>query len=261
MTVFPLEPCCCRISADGTRTLLSGGDLTPLRSALAHYGAAVLTAGTVDDGAFVALLRRLGRLIFTAGETPVPGAPDLNVVTNAGRTTPPRSVFHTDSSYFARPPAFTALRPVRLPDRGGATAIADQATAFAGLPEAERRCLRRFRVRHTVTGVDPGPGEERSAVHPLVRRHPVGGRESLYLTTPARMELVAPVGDVPPTGLLDDLYAWATDEAYIYRHRWAPGDLLIWDNRLTLHRGEHAGVVGERRFHRGMVEGEVPIPA
>lgn len=59
-------------------------------------------------------------MTFTEGETPVAGFPDLNVISNVGRT-PPRSVFHVDTSYVRRPPAYTALRAVQIPAQGGET--------------------------------------------------------------------------------------------------------------------------------------------
>ena len=64
----------------------------------------------------------------------MPGLADLNVVSNVGRTTPPRSVFHVDTSYVARPPAYTALRAVRIPERGGETLFTDQYRAYETLP-------------------------------------------------------------------------------------------------------------------------------
>ena len=87
-----------------------------LRHLLAEHGVVVLRDQAVDDAEFLAFLRRFGSPVFTAGETPVPGHPDLNVVSNVGRTTPPRSVFHVDTSYVARPPAYTALRAVTIPE-------------------------------------------------------------------------------------------------------------------------------------------------
>lgn len=111
-----------------------GADLTEpgaaaksLRPHLERHGVAVLRDQEIDDAAFVAFLEALGPLVFTEGETPVENAPMLNVVSNVGRTTPPRSVFHSDTTYVAKPPSFTALRPVLLPERGGATLICDQA--------------------------------------------------------------------------------------------------------------------------------------
>ena len=71
----------------------------------------------------------------------MPGFPDLNVVSNVGRTTPPRSVFHVDTSYVRTPPAYTALRAVQIPQRGGETLFTNQYRAFDTLPADVRERL------------------------------------------------------------------------------------------------------------------------
>lgn len=68
-----------------------------------------------DDQGFAHFLSFFGRLMFTPGETPVPDAPELNIVSNVGRVVPPRSVFHTDTSYVDQPPSIGAMRAVTLP--------------------------------------------------------------------------------------------------------------------------------------------------
>jgi taurine dioxygenase len=83
-----------------------------LRHLLAEHGVVVLPAQHTDDAAFLRFLRSFGSTMFTVGEIPVPGYPELNVVSNVGRAMPPRSTFHTDTSYVRKPPAFTALRAV-----------------------------------------------------------------------------------------------------------------------------------------------------
>ena len=124
----------------------------------------------VDDRAFIRFLRSLGELMFTVGETPVPGFGDLNVVTNVGRTTPPRSVFHTDTSYVRRPPAYTALRAVSVPTRGGATLFSNQYVAYETLPAQLRAELAGRTVRHVATGVTLDDSEESVSGAPVVPR-------------------------------------------------------------------------------------------
>ena len=105
---------------------------------IAQHRVAVFRGQDIGDRELVRFLGLLGSLMFTEGETPVEGAPDLNVVSNVGRTTPPRSVFHTDTSYVERPPAFTALR---VPGAGWADA------AQRGGPDPVQRSSQgRYRV-------------------------------------------------------------------------------------------------------------------
>ena len=94
----------------------------------------VLRGQDADDAGFVRFLRSFGPTMFTVGETPVPGHPELNVVSNVGRVKPPRSTFHTDTSYVRKPPAFTALRAVAVPERGGQTLFTNQYAAYDTLP-------------------------------------------------------------------------------------------------------------------------------
>ncbi|MBW0117125.1 TauD/TfdA dioxygenase family protein [Pseudonocardia abyssalis] len=220
---------------------------------LAEHGVLVLPEQNADDTAFVAFLRQFGGLAFTVGETAVPGFPDLNVVSNVGRTSPPRSAFHVDTSYVRRPPAFTALRAVEVPTAGGATQFTNQYRAFDTLAPALRAELAGRTVTHVVTGLDLADDAETSAEHPVFRRHPRSGRTALYLSTPQRCAAISGVAAERARELVDLLYAHSTAETNVHRHEWAPGDVVIWDNACVLHRADHAGVVGNRVLHRGMV--------
>ena len=248
------------VTVTGVSVAGSGPDLAPrLADVLAEHGVAVLPGQFVDDDAFLAFLRGFGELTFTAGETPVPGFDDLNVISNVGRTTPPRSVFHVDTSYVRRPPAYTALRAVEIPEAGGETLFTNQYRAYETLPTALRDELAGRTIRHVVTGVDPGEDAETEAEHPVFRRHPVSGRVALYLSTPARCVAVSGMGPDESADTVAELYAHSTADPNVYRHAWSPGDVVIWDNACVLHRADHDGVVGDRVMHRGMVAGtDVP---
>lgn len=236
-------------------------DAEAVRAALGEVGVVVIPGADVDDARFVAFLEALGPLTFTEGEPPHPTQPKLNVVSNVGRSRPPRSVYHTDTSYVSRPPAFTALKAEAIPEAGGDTVFTNQFDAYDRLDVALRDRLRGARVLHRVTGVTPGEGAETETWHPLFRRHPVSGRIALFLSTPERCVALERADGAREDGLIADLYAHSTDPAHEWRHRWGPGDVVIWDNRCTLHRGDHSAVVGDRVLHRGMVGGEVPIAA
>lgn len=234
---------------------LSADDIERLRGLLAEHGVVILRDQQIDDAVFVAFLRRFGELTFTVGETPVPGCPDLNVISNVGRTTPPRSTFHVDTSYVARPPAYTALRAVDVPRDGGQTLFTNQYRAHDTLPPRTRAGLAGRTIRHVVTGVDPGPGAETAAEHPVLRPHPITGRPALYLTTPARCASVSGMDAEQGRVTVAELFAHSTRADNTLRHAWAPGDVVMWDNGCVLHRADHSGVDGDRVLHRGMVAG------
>ena len=246
---------------------VSGLDITHISSApsfadLARWVAAsrvvVFRSQTLDDAGFVRFLKGLGTLTFTEGETPVVGAPDLNVVSNVGRLTPVRSVFHTDTSYVPCPPAFTALRPVLLPSSGGDTLFSDQVGAAARLPEKIRRYLLGRTVLHQATGLD---GQEQSTRQPLFRRHPITGETSLYLSTPKRCSALSDVDALSSQRIIAALYRRSTRASALYRHEWKAGDVLIWDNRVSMHKADHDNLSQDRVLHRGMVSGEAPLAA
>jgi len=234
---------------------LSPGQVGELRELLAARGVVHFPDQSIDDDAFVAFLRSFGELAFTAGETPAPGHPELNVVSNIGRTTPPRSSFHVDTSYVRHPPVYTALRGVIVPAEGGETLFTDQYRAYDTLPRAIRNRLSERTITHVVTGVELGPDDEAAAEHPIFCRHPISGRMVLYMSTPARCASINGMAQPEARATIQFLFERSTRPENTLRHRWHPGDLLIWDNRCVLHRADHAHVTGDRVMHRGMVAG------
>jgi taurine dioxygenase len=231
------------------------------RGLLADHGVIVVRDQTIDDDDFLTFLSRFGAPVFTVGETPVPGHPHLNIVSNVGRSTPPRSVFHVDTSYVRHPPAYTALRAVHVPPVGGETLFTNQYRAYQTLPPELRRRLTGRTVTHAVTGVDPGEHQEREAEHPIFRAHPVSGRTALYLSSPQRCVAISGMEPGQARSMIEFLYAHSTTPDNTYRHHWQSGDLVMWDNGAVMHKADHVGVVGDRVMHRGMIDGYPGRPA
>jgi taurine dioxygenase len=257
MNFAPLDPIGARIE-DLELGPLEADTVAQLRDLLSHHGVLVFTGQSLDDDSFVAFLESFGELAFTKGETAVDDHPDLNVVSNVGRATPPKSNFHVDTSYVTRPPAYTALRAVTIPERGGETLFTNQYRAAETLPEAVRASLQGRTITHVVTGVELEDGDERSAEHAILRPHPLSGRTALYLTTPARCAAVSGMSATEARETIEFLFEHSTQESNVMRHAWAPGDVVMWDNGCVLHRADHDGVVGDRVMHRGMVAGYGP---
>ncbi len=232
---------------------LAGAQIHQLRNLLAHHGVIILTEQFIDDDQFEQFLRSFGELVFTEGETPVPGHPDLNVISNVGRSTPPRSQFHVDTSYVRRPPAHTALRAVRVPEQGGQTLFSNQFRAFETLPADIRENLLARTVTHVMTGLDIGEDAETSAQHPLCLLHPISKRTALYLSTPQRCAAISGLNPIQTQHTISSLLDHSTRADNVLRHSWSPGDVVMWDNRVVMHRADHSGVEGDRVMHRGMV--------
>ena len=252
MNVTPLTPVGALVD-DVRVDELDGGTVLQMQQVLGEHGVVIMRDQHADDTRFLHYLRSFGELMFTTGETPVPGFDDLNVISNVGRTTPPKSTFHVDTSYVRIPPAYTALRTVEVPESGGHTLFSNQYRAYDTLPEDMRRDLADRTVEHVVTGLDLGDDDETSAVHPLFRVHPVTVRTALFLTTPKRCASVSGMSSEQSQELVRWLFEHSTREDNVTRHAWAPGDVVMWDNRCVMHQADHSGVVGDRVMHRGMV--------
>ena len=99
----------------------------------------------------------------------------------------------------------------------------------------------------------PPPG-----IHPLVRTHPENGRKALFLN-PVRIESIGGMDDEAALALIADLMRHATQKKYEYRHKWRPGDWVLWDNRSVMHQANPDYDMNERRYlYRLMLKGEVP---
>lgn len=230
-------------------------DVETIRSTAGEYGVVRLNEPIRSPSVFVDLLRALGEPMFTVGEIPVEGFPELNLVTNKGRDKPPVSRFHTDTSYVHRPPAYTALMAVEVPQYGGATLFTDQYAAAETLDPALRTRLSGAGVLHAATGVS----DATQTWQPLFREHPETRRTALFLSTQARMTRLRLRNASDSRELLKTLYIHSTEGHVRYKHQWAIGDVLIWDNRCTMHAADHSKVVGNRTLYRGMVRGEIPL--
>ena len=242
------------VATDSNITDLADRDIDTLKSTLAHNGFVVFRQQSANDRDFVAFLTRLGALTFTIGETPVQQQPDLNIVTNIGRVRPPRSVFHTDTSYVAQPPAFTALRAVILPvPDGGTFYFSNQYLAYETLPLSVKEQLADVRVLHVVSGLTLAADVESQCWHPLFKTHPISGRTALFLSTPARCQVIAGIEAGAAQRIVRLLYQHSIRHHRVYTHQWELGDILIWDNRCTMHRAERVQTVGDRLLHRGLV--------
>jgi taurine dioxygenase len=227
--------------------------IAKLNEYLANHGVVTFRNQRIDDDQFVAFLQRFGAMMFTAGEQPVTDQPWLNIVSNVGRDRPPRSVFHTDTSYVSRPPAYTALKAVSLPTSGGETLFSNQYHAFETLPASVKERLFSVTVRHGVSGLSLGSDQQTAAWHPLFRRHPISGKTALFLSTPERCKAIQGFNFEKSQRIVRLLYKHSIRPHRLYRHRWQDGDILMWDNRCTMHRADHAAVVGDRVLHRGLV--------
>jgi alpha-ketoglutarate-dependent 2,4-dichlorophenoxyacetate dioxygenase len=163
-------------------------------------------------------------------------------------------LWHTDASFQDPPGRYSMLHARIVPDVAADTEFADMRAAYDALDEALRTKLAALKAHHSIAHSRETlgfefTGEEREklkgAIHPLVRTNPRTRRRSLYLASHASRIVGWPV----PEGrlLLRDLIEHATQPQFVYRHAWRVGDLVIWDNLATMHRGKPFDDITHRR--------------
>jgi alpha-ketoglutarate-dependent taurine dioxygenase len=179
--------------------------------------------------------------------------------------------FHTDHSNYAAPPKATVLYGIVIPESGGDTEFVSVQAAYDDLSEAIKRRIAGLRALHAYRGArfdrkitQLAPellAATPSAAHPIARRNPDNGRIGLYLS-PNRVTGIEGMDDDAAFDLLGELFTHATQDKYLYRHRWRKGDMVIWDNRSVLHQATTDYDMAEYRYlYRVLLEGEPPIAA
>jgi taurine dioxygenase len=256
---------------------LPEGVLAEIHQAWARHSVVCFPGQPLDLDALEAFTQQIGPFGKDPYIEPMPGRP--NVLELRREPDEKASNFgagwHSDWSFLETPPAATLLRAQTIPPVGGDTLFVDASRAWDALSDAMKAVLAPLRAVHSARqsygtkGVFARDTEARtmkiivseeadgSLTHPLVRTHPVTGRKALYISP---VYTVGIEGFTPEESkaLLGFLFAHLTQEEFIYRHRWTVGDLLMWDNRCTMHFAE-GGYDGHLRvMHRTTVQGEVP---
>jgi taurine dioxygenase len=233
----------------------------------------------LSDRELIAFSRRFGDLdhapVQENGRRFVAGMPEVYVVSNViengvaiGSLGAGEAVWHTDMSYLPSPPKASMLYALEVPPSGGDTSFCDMYAAFETLPDRLRALVMGLRVKHDGTynsggyvrqGVTPtdDPRQAPGTLHPLVCTHPDSGRRMLYLGR-RRMAWIEGL-DLPESeALLDEIWAHATRPDLCWTHHWRVGDLVLWDNRCTMHRRDPFDPALRRILHRTLVMGEAP---
>jgi alpha-ketoglutarate-dependent 2,4-dichlorophenoxyacetate dioxygenase len=188
-------------------------------------------------------------------------AADQRLLFNRGN-----QLWHTDSSFKYVPARCSLLSAREIPPAGGETEFADMRAAYDALPEEKKRALDGLVVEHSIfrsrslIGFSEFNEEIQRELPPvpqlLVRRHPGSGRKTLYLASHASHIIGWPVEE--GRKLIEELIAFATEPRFVYQHRWRVGDLVMWDDRCTMHRGRPYDDTRYRRdMHRTTVSDEL----
>lgn len=229
---------------------------------------------TLTDPQLLAFSRQFGEL-DPPGPNPygrpfLPDHPEMNVISNIkvdgmpiGGLGDGEAIWHADMTYVEAPPKGAVLYALEVPPEGGDTYWANMVLAYEMLSEALKRRIAGREAVHDATYNSAGtmrkgygevrdPREAPGARHPLVRMHPETGRSVLYLGR-RRNSYVAGLDLEESERLLDALWAHATEPRFVFRQQWRPGDVLIWDNRCTLHRRDAFDPAARRLMHRTQI--------
>lgn len=199
----------------------------------------------------------------------VPGYPEIYVISNIFRDGKPIGLYHgddveewhADHSWKPEMSSASLLYSEIAPQEGGETRFSDTTTAYDDLPSAVRHRVDELLAVHSLAHLTQLQHQATNGVsalnlsqvqgipdatHPLVRHHPATGRRSLLLGSMIIRNVVG-MDEQGSAELLGELHAHATADRYVYRHKWAVGDLVIWDNRAVMHS---ASPCDSRRNHR-----------
>jgi taurine dioxygenase len=225
----------------------------------------------------VALARRFGEVqIHVMNQYHADGYPELYRLSNLDADGKPNGrhpdrgtlVWHTDGSWRRRSGQATIIYGEIMPKRGGETHFCDMYGAYERLDATWKARIANARAVHSLDfsrnrrhGEDPMTDEQRRATppvdHPIVRTHPETGRQCLFLGDHAESIVGMPYAE--GRALIEALNALAPHRDLTYEHRWQPGQMLVWDNRCTMHRATPYDPVNEARvIRRCTVVGEVP---
>jgi len=175
------------------------------------------------------------------------------------------SIWHTDMSYNPEPPNASALFALEVPPSGGDTGFTNMYMAYDTLPDDLRRRVEGLVCRHDASRNSAGelrrgfddvtdPSQTPGADHPIARTHPVTGRKALFLGR-RRNAYIQGLPVAESERLLDALWAHATQDSFSWYQQWKVGDLVMWDNRCTMHRRDAFDPHTRRLMHRTQIKG------
>src|SRR5882672_4939947 len=237
----------------------------------------LLRGQSLSDQDLIAFSRRLGDLdwapVQETGRRFVEGLPEIYIVSNVKVNGEPigslgdgEAVWHTDMSYLDLPPKASMLYALEIPPTGGNTSFCTMYGIYEALPQQLKDRITGLKIKHDGTynsggyvrqGVTPtdDPRASPGALHPLVCTHPDTGRRMLYLGR-RRNAYLAGLDLGASEALLDELWSYVARPEFAFEHVWRVGDLVLWDNRCTMHRRDAFDPNARRIMHRTQVKGE-----
>lgn len=257
-------------------------DIEDLRRFWLQYGVLRFKKTKISDAQQVAFSRHFGEFVIhpkQLQEGGHPSHPEILVISNAMKNGKPsgamgnsEATWHTDTWFYEKPPAGAILRAVAVPPTGGDTYFLSTYLAYDALPEALKKIVDHrqifFQNVYDKTGTlrlgktAPSSRDFREwsgMVHPLVRTHGETGRKALYLGGTAEGTWIVGMPLDESDALLAELWDHTTNHQEVFVQQWDKGDIMMWDNRCTMHRRDSFDPATIRIMHRTTTSGERPI--
>jgi taurine dioxygenase len=257
-------------------------DIAELRRFWLQYGVLRFKRTRMTDEQQVKFSRHFGEFVIhpkQLQEGGHPTHPEILVISNAMQDGKPsgamgnsEATWHTDTWFYERPPAAAILRAVAVPPTGGDTYFLSTYIAYETLPEHLREAVEGrqifFQNVYDKTGKlrlgksEPSSNDFREwsgIVHPLVRTHGETGRRALYLGGTSEGAWIVGMPLDESNELLAELWDHTTVSKHIFVQKWEEGDIMMWDNRCTMHRRDSFDPNSIRIMHRTTTSGERPI--
>ncbi len=191
----------------------------------------------------------------------LPDHPQVLALRNLGKANAVTENWHFDSSFLPEPPAITILSAREIP-LGGDTMWTSQYRAYERLSDGMKQLLDGVRAEFAGTRLAKRLGDDTEvpfSLHPVVRTHPESGRKALFVGHPGdTMRCFENMTIEESAPLITYLYEQSAQPDNIYRHRWAEGDIVMWDNRCTMHYAVHDYGEETRSLHRISIAGDAP---
>ena len=285
VAIRQIGPCLAgEVSGIDMRKPLTPQEVAAVHAGMDRYAVLVFHNQDIDDEQQLAFTRSLGE-IELALHTGLRAANEYRLpttfadVSNLDKTDTPfarddrrrlfaigNRLWHSDSSFKTTPAKYSLLHAIRIPSKGGDTQFADMRAAYDALDEETRAQVQDMVCEHSqmysrqLIGFLDFTDEERQRFKPvrqcMVRTHPVTGRKSLYLSSHAGEIVGWPMPEA--RGFLRDLIEHATQREFVYTHKWRVGDLVMWDNRQTMHRARPFPADQPRDMRRTTLAGDGP---
>ena len=255
---------------------LAAGTFAEIRKAWLDHMVLRFRGQMLSDPQLIAFSKLFGEL-DPPGPNPygkpfLPEHPEMNVISNIkaedgapiGGLGDGEANWHADMTYVESPPLGAILHALEVPPVGGDTYWANMYLACETLPAALKQRIEGRKAVHDATYNSAGlmrkgyaevtdPRTAPGARHPLVRTHPETGRKCLFLGR-RRNSFVLGLEPAESEALLDELWAHATQAQFTFRQQWRVGDVLVWDNRCTLHRRDAFDPRARRLLHRTQIK-------